>query len=359
MTRITRVLTLLLLLPLLLSGCGKKQPELPTLPPNPIPTLLPTLMSLLPSSTPAPPTPTPTPRGTVNPQTAPVTGESMFEFISESVPDGTRFEPGQAFSKTWIYRNEGPLKWTKDYAFLLLGTQPEGTDLGCPAQVDFTKTVSPGEEVDITVNFTAPTEPGIYSAVYQIMNARGELLEGTESWVTIVVGDVDFSAVSTSEVTATLKKGTFELGLVEVDFCMALPDARAWYPWQVTLGLDARSIQPEGSLIVPATATTANKCFRYSFPVLDPLLMSGKPFTLTIGKVELPPEVNQAENCARAHETLTAQYPGLDFTCTGPGNFYADLTLPEGMTASQADKLILDEMSSAIYGPWILSGELD
>ena len=316
-------------------------------------------MSLLPSPTPAPPTATPTPRGTVNPLTAPVTGESMFEFLGETVPDGTRFEPGQAFSKTWTYRNEGPVKWTKDYAFLLLTTRPEGADLGCPAQVDFTKTVSPGEEVEITVNFTAPNEPGIYSAVYQIMNERGELLEGTESWVTIVVGDVDFSAVAGSEVTARLQKGTFELGLVEVDFCMAMPDARAWYPWQVTLGLDGRSISPEGSLIVPATATTPDKCFRFSFPVLDPLLMSGKPFTLTIGKVELPPEVNLAENCAAAHETLTAQYPGLDFACTGPGYFYEDLILPADMTAEEADRLILDAMSNAIYGPWILSGTLD
>ena len=241
----------------------------------------------MPSPTPAPPTATPTPRGTVSPQTAPVTGESMFEFLGETVPDGTRFEPGQAFSKTWTYRNEGPVKWTKDYAFLLLTTRPEGADLGCPAQVDFTKTVSPGEEVEITVNFTAPNEPGIYSAVYQIVDQRGELLEGTESWVTIVVGDVDFSAVAGSEVTARLQKGNFELGLVEVDFCMAMPDARAWYPWPWPLGIGRSQPlrrQPDRA----RHGDHAGQVLPLQLPGADPLLMSGKRFTLTIGKVELP-----------------------------------------------------------------------
>ena len=339
-----------------LAGCA----ELPaTLPPNPIPTLLPTLLSLIPSSTPLPPTPSPTPRGTVNPLTAPVTGESMFEFIHETVPDGTRFEPGQTFSKTWTYRNEGPLKWTRNYAFLRISSQPEDTAIISPAQVDFARDVSPGQEVELTVDFTAPQEPGIYSVVYQIMNERGELLEGTESWVTIVVGDISsLTSTTSAQINAVLKQGSFDQGIAAIDFCMQMPDQRAWYPWNVTLNFEGKAISPEGSLIEPATATTPNKCFRYTFPVIE-LLNEGKPFTLNIEEVSLPPEVNQAENCARAKETLTDQYPGLDFACSGPGNFYTGLVLPEGLSAEQADTLILDAMSSAIYGPWMLSGTFE
>lgn len=353
MNRHILIPTLAALLLFTLAGCVSAQA---TLPPNPIPTLLPTLFSFLPSATPLPPTATPAPRGTVNPLTAPVTGESMFEFVSETVPDGTRFQPGQTFSKTWTYRNEGPLKWTRGYAFLRISSQPADAALESPAQVDFTRDVSPGQDVELTVNFTAPQEPGIYSVVYQIMNERGELLEGTESWVTIVVGDIRSLASTTSgQIEAALKQGSFEQGIAAIDFCMEMPDQRAWYPWNVTLNFEGKVISPEGSLIDPVTATTPNKCFRYTFPVIE-LLNEGKPFTLNIEKVSLPPEVNQAENCAAAHATLSAQYPGLDFTCTGPGNFYADLILPAGMSAEQVDTLILDAMSSAVYGPWVLSG---
>lgn len=356
MARLRSLIIALLLIPMLAGCVAVPQVELPTLPPNPIPTYLPTLLSILPSATPVLPTAVPTPRGTVHPETAPVTEESMFAFVSETVPDGTRVEPGQAFSKTWRYRNEGPLKWTSNYAFVRLSSSPVGQTLGSPALVEISREVSPGEEVDFTVDFVAPQEDGIYSVVYQIMNDRGELLAGTESWVTIVVGELRTS--SNAQITATLQKGSFELGLAEVDFCLDMPDARAWYPWDVILTVDERTFTPEGSLIQPATATSAHKCFRYSFTVLD-LLASGKPFTLTIGKVSLPPEVNLAENCATAHAALTAQYPGLDFACTPPGHFYADLVLPDGMSAEEADELILDAMSSAIHGPWLLSGTLN
>jgi hypothetical protein len=86
------------------------------------------------------------------------------------------------------------------------------------------------------------------------------------------------------------------------------------------------------------------------------LIASGTNYELAIEKVELPPEVHQAENCAYAQRTLRAIYPGLDFKCSGPGSWYFDLVLPSGMTKEQADRLILDAMSSSIYGPWILNG---
>ncbi|MBE3144464.1 MAG: hypothetical protein IMZ61_11155 [Planctomycetes bacterium] len=50
-----------------------------------------------------------------------------------------------------------------------------------------------------------------------------------------------------------------------------------------------------------------------------------------------------------------AAYPGLDFTYTWPGSWYTNLVLPSGMTKKQANQLILDAMSSSIYGPWILN----
>jgi hypothetical protein len=73
----------------------------------------------------------------------------------------------------------------------------------------------------------------------------------------------------------------------------------------VLLLVNQQGYSPSGSRIDPVGATTANKCFSFSFPVL---ITSGTTYQLSIGKVELPPEVHQAENCAyakRHYERLT------------------------------------------------------
>jgi hypothetical protein len=116
-------------------------------------------------------------------------------------------------------------------------------------------------------------------------------------------------------------------------------------------------LSPTGSRIDPATATTAYKCFSFSYPV-SASFASGDSYQLSIGKVELPPEVHQAENCAYAKQVLTAAYPGLDFICGGPGIWYTNLVTPPGMTVEKADRLILDAMSSSIYGPWNFNGRI-
>ena len=59
----------------------------------------------------------------------------------------------------------------------------------------------------------------------------------------------------------------------------------------------------------------------------------------------------------RYQTSLRATYSGLDFTCTGPGLFYTNLVVPTGLTTAEADRLIMDAMSSTIYGPWILEGK--
>jgi hypothetical protein len=50
-----------------------------------------------------------------------------------------------------------------------------------------------------------------------------------------------------------------------------------------------------------------------------------------------------------------SQYPGLDFQCSfSMGGYYTNLQLPTGMTETQAQKIILDTIEGAIYGPWVL-----
>jgi hypothetical protein len=50
---------------------------------------------------------------------------------------------------------------------------------------------------------------------------------------------------------------------------------------------------------------------------------------------------------------LITRYPGLDFECARY-NYYNNLRLPAGMTKEEADRIILDAIQDAEYGPWEL-----
>ena len=284
--------------------------------------------------------------------TPPLLGQdSMMIFISETIPDGTNFKSGETFSKTWTIKNGGIRTW--DDGFILIRTFSTLLNefLGGPERIPITKEVKPGETFQIGVDLVAPTQNGRYTVFYQLQDETGSLVPNSQVWVTITVGNIPL--VESGGVTARLVTASMQAGEFSVDFCMQLPDGRQWYPWDVILIANQQQYSPSGSRIDPYGATTANKCFSFSFPVS---VSSGISYQLSIGKVELPPEVHQAENCAYAQTTLRSAYPGLDFTCTGPGSWYTNLVLPSGMTEKEADQLILDAMSSSIYGPWLLNG---
>jgi len=274
-------------------------------------------------------------------------------FVGETIPDGTNIQPGQTFQKTWTLKNGGTRTWDKGFVLVRTSSSPNNEILGSPEQIPLSKEVKPGETIQIGVDLVAPKQNGQYTVFYQLQDETGSQVPNSQIWVTITVGNIPL--VDSGGVTAQLVTASMQAGEFTVDFCMQLPDGRAWYPWNVILVVDQQQYSPTGSRIDPVGATTANKCFSFSFPETVSISF-GSPYKLSIGKVELPAELHQAENCAYAQTTLRAAYPGLDFTCPGPGSWYANLVLPSGMTKEQADQLILDTMSSSIYGPWILNG---
>jgi len=275
--------------------------------------------------------------------------DSKMIFMGETIPDGTNLQPGESFNKTWTIKNGGTLTWAEGFILIRTSSTPQNEFLSGPERIPITKEVKPGETFQIGVDLAAPTKNGRYTVFYQLQDETGSLVPNSQIWVTITVGNIPF--VETGGVSARLVTASMQAGEFSVDFCMQLPDGRAWYPWDVILIANQQKYSPSGSRINPVGAMTANKCFSFSFPV-----SSSISYQLSIGKVELPPEIHQAENCAYAQTTLRSAYPGLDFTCTGPGSWYTNLVLPSGMTKEQADQLILDTMSSSIYGPWLLNG---
>lgn len=111
------------------------------------------------------------------------------QFITDvTVPDGTTFNFGATFNKTWRLKNVGTCTWTTAYSMVFVS----GDLLGAPTSVPMPQTVAPGQTVDITVPMVAANTPGTFTGFWEFKNASGQLF-GIGSgfthtwWVKIVV----------------------------------------------------------------------------------------------------------------------------------------------------------------------------
>jgi hypothetical protein len=115
------------------------------------------------------------------------------QFVSDvTVPDGTTYAAGAAFSKTWRMKNIGTCTWTTGYSLVFV----DGSQMGAPASVVMPSSVAPGATVDLTVAMTAPSAAGTYRGNWQLRNASaanfGIGAYATRSfWVEIRVGSTD------------------------------------------------------------------------------------------------------------------------------------------------------------------------
>ncbi len=98
-----------------------------------------------------------------------------------TVPDDTPFAPETSFTKTWRVRNTGTRTWDANYTLNFVG----GTLAPRSKTVIVTPTL-PGGDVDISVKFKAPTQPGVYSSDWQMKDRTGQFF-GVKLWMRIVV----------------------------------------------------------------------------------------------------------------------------------------------------------------------------
>jgi len=110
-------------------------------------------------------------------------------FVSDvTVPDGSNFDPGDNFTKTWRLRNDGTCTWTSSYALVF----DHGDAMGAPAAIPLAGAVPPGNNVDLSVNLTAPGAPGGYQGFFLLRNNSNVLFgigpsANTAFWVKIDV----------------------------------------------------------------------------------------------------------------------------------------------------------------------------
>lgn len=153
-------------------------PETTALPTN---TLVPTMLSVTATKTPVP--------------------CNRASFVKDvTYADNTEVPAGTTFTKTWRLKNNGSCTWTSGYVLLFDG----GDQMGAPATSTVTGgTVAPGETVDISVNLTAPANPGTYQGKFKLrspnnvvfgINAGGQ----GSFWVKIVVPNPTPTPTNTS-----------------------------------------------------------------------------------------------------------------------------------------------------------------
>ncbi len=107
------------------------------------------------------------------PAVTPSSEGDVLIFVEDvTIPDGSIFEPGETFTKTWRVQNGGESTWTTGYALLF----HEGERMGGLYEVHLEGEVLPNETVDLSVELTAPEEQGTYTGYWIMRNPDGVLM---------------------------------------------------------------------------------------------------------------------------------------------------------------------------------------
>src|SRR5215216_415932 len=136
------------------------------------------------------------------------------QFVTDvTIPDGTRFDPGTAFTKTWRLKNIGTCTWSKSYTMVYVSGEKLGTTLSVP----FTADVAPGSTIDLSVPMTAPSAAGFYRGYWKFKNASGVLFGiGTTAykdwWVEINVTSSAPTGSIAFDFAASAKDATWSSG---------------------------------------------------------------------------------------------------------------------------------------------------
>jgi hypothetical protein len=141
-----------------------------------------------------------------------------------TIPDNTIMQGQQSFVKTWRIKNAGSCTWSSSYKFVFV----TGMQMSSTTVVSLSKTVSPGNTVDISVNMTAPSVLGIYTSYWKMKNASGQVFgSGTGTMPMWVKINVNSLAAPTATPTATLSAKVCNWASVVKD--ITVPDGTVFY----------------------------------------------------------------------------------------------------------------------------------
>lgn len=137
----------------------------PTVTPSTMATAGPTAARVMRAATTKPAaTPTPTqapPTATITPE--PTCSYAMKYAADVTIPDGTVFDPGEEFKKTWAVVNAGTCPWDNTFRLAFVS----GERMSALESVNMPAT-EPGATVNVSVPMAAPEPPGDHKGVWQL-----------------------------------------------------------------------------------------------------------------------------------------------------------------------------------------------
>ena len=98
-----------------------------------------------------------------------------------SIPDGSRFAPGEKLDKRWQVENSGTCNWDGRYRLKLIS----GTAMEAAPEVAL-HPARAGTELEVRIQFIAPSQPGTYRSAWQAFSPLGEAF-GDPFFIEIVV----------------------------------------------------------------------------------------------------------------------------------------------------------------------------
>jgi hypothetical protein len=89
--------------------------------------------------------------------------------VSETIPSGSRLDPGESFRKTWTIKNTGTCDWDREFRITHVGGYDfEGAD---PKRIP--EKVPAGSTIDISMSIVAPDDPDTYSSSWRLATDDG------------------------------------------------------------------------------------------------------------------------------------------------------------------------------------------
>ena len=127
----------------------------------------------------AKPTATSTPAATITPTAIRITATQGTEtptpacyhlrwIKDETIPDFSRMNPGETFTKTWRVINNGICTWKAGFQFAFYGGDPMGG-----SNYTLTQPVDPGQQMDLSIPMTAPSGTGIIISTWRMSGFNG------------------------------------------------------------------------------------------------------------------------------------------------------------------------------------------
>lgn len=134
----------------------------PTLEPTATPTMEP------PTATPEVTEVFPTPTSTTRVSEQGNVADKAVYVADVTIPDGTIVKPGASVVKIWSVKNIGETTWKTSYQLAYMDGLKDAKEA---LNVHLANEVKPALSIQVTVNFTAPTEPGTYYSYWRLTNA--------------------------------------------------------------------------------------------------------------------------------------------------------------------------------------------